>query len=176
MRNFEERKAEIFCRSENRIKEQKKKRNRAFSVGVSLCLILIVFVIAKLPQPSIIDDGVSSETINASGNEEKFTIDANENEQICKLIESVFKNAESEEGYDDVFPENEPQASMSGFLPTGSLSSKYKFTLTDGNAAVTYTLNGLVLTNETTKESVTLNEDQRSRIIDELALREGGNE
>ena len=140
-----------------------------------MCLILIVCVIAKLPQPSIIDDGVSSEMINASGNEEKFTIDANENEQICKLIETLFEDTED---YGGVTPEGEPQTSMSGvfFLPTGSLSSKYKFTLTDGNADVTYTLNGLVLTNETTKESVTLNEDQRSRIIDELALREGGNE
>ena len=42
MRTFEERKAEIFLRSENRIKQRRKNRRRILSVCIPLCVILIV--------------------------------------------------------------------------------------------------------------------------------------
>lgn len=42
MRSFEERKAEIFLRSENRIKERKKNRKRILTVCIPLCVILIL--------------------------------------------------------------------------------------------------------------------------------------
>ena len=171
MRNFEERKAEIFRRSENRIKEQKKMRNSIFALGVSLCLVLLVWFVAKLPAPPITDDNVSSEAVSNFENEENFTINADENEQICKLIETLFENAED---YGGVSPEGETQMGSSTFLPTGSLSYRYKFTLTDENGAVTYILNGLVLTNEATNESIMLTEEQRLQIIDELDSGKGG--
>ena len=41
MRSFEERKAEIFLRSENRIKERKMNRRRILTVCIPLCVILI---------------------------------------------------------------------------------------------------------------------------------------
>lgn len=41
MRNFEERKAEIFLRSENRIKQRRKNRRRILTVCIPLCVILI---------------------------------------------------------------------------------------------------------------------------------------
>ena len=43
MRSFEERKAEVFRRSENRIKERRKARSRALAVCIPLCLIITVW-------------------------------------------------------------------------------------------------------------------------------------
>lgn len=43
MRSFEERKAEVFRRSENRIKERRKARSRALTVCIPLCLIITVW-------------------------------------------------------------------------------------------------------------------------------------
>lgn len=49
MRNFEERKAEIFRRSENRIKKRKRNRNRILALLIPLCLIVTVWWVTRLP-------------------------------------------------------------------------------------------------------------------------------
>ena len=49
MRNFEERKAEIFRRSENRIKERKRNRNRILAMCIPLCLVLTIFSVVMIP-------------------------------------------------------------------------------------------------------------------------------
>lgn len=49
MRSFEERKAEVFRRSENRIKERRKARCRALAVCIPLCLIITVWSVTVLP-------------------------------------------------------------------------------------------------------------------------------
>ena len=49
MRNFEERKAEVFRRSENRIKERKRNRNRVLTLCIPICLVLMVWSVATLP-------------------------------------------------------------------------------------------------------------------------------
>ena len=49
MRSFEERKAEVFRRSENRIKERRKARSRALAVCIPLCLIITVWSVMVLP-------------------------------------------------------------------------------------------------------------------------------
>ena len=42
MRSFEERKAEVFRRSENRIKERKRNRNRILAMCIPICLVITV--------------------------------------------------------------------------------------------------------------------------------------
>ena len=49
MRNFEERKAEVFRRSENRIKERKRNRNLILAMCIPLCLVLTIFSFTMLP-------------------------------------------------------------------------------------------------------------------------------
>ena len=49
MRNFEERKAEVFRRSENRIKKRKRNRNRILALFIPLCLIVTVWSVTILP-------------------------------------------------------------------------------------------------------------------------------
>lgn len=49
MKNFEERKAEVFRRSENRIKKRKRNRNRILALFIPLCLIVTVWSVTRLP-------------------------------------------------------------------------------------------------------------------------------
>lgn len=49
MRNFEERKAEVFRRSENRIKKRKRNRNRILAMCIPICLVITVWSIMILP-------------------------------------------------------------------------------------------------------------------------------
>ncbi len=49
MRSFEERKAEVFRRSENRIKERKRNRNRILAMCIPICLVITVWSIMILP-------------------------------------------------------------------------------------------------------------------------------
>lgn len=49
MRDIDECAAEVFCRSEKRIKEIKKKRKRAFNLCATICLCFVVLSLAFLP-------------------------------------------------------------------------------------------------------------------------------
>ena len=49
MRSFEERKAEVFRRSENRIKKRKRNRNLILTLLITLCLIVTVWSVTILP-------------------------------------------------------------------------------------------------------------------------------
>ena len=49
MRNFEERKAEVFRRSENRIKERKRKLGYMCTAGIPICLIGIILSVISFP-------------------------------------------------------------------------------------------------------------------------------
>ena len=56
MRNFDERKTEIFRRSENRIKERKRNRNRIIALCVPLCLCIAILSVIYLPDIMILSD------------------------------------------------------------------------------------------------------------------------
>ena len=49
MREINECTAEVFRRSENRIKERKRKRNRILAMCIPLCLIITIFSVTMLP-------------------------------------------------------------------------------------------------------------------------------
>ena len=68
MRNFDERKAEIFRRSENRIKERKRNRNRIFALCVPLCLCIAILSVIYLPDMMISPDkSNTAEDMNMAG-------------------------------------------------------------------------------------------------------------
>ena len=60
MRNFSERKAEVFRRSENRIKERKRKRNRILACCIPLCLCIAILSVIYLPDMMILRDKSSN--------------------------------------------------------------------------------------------------------------------
>lgn len=67
MRNFEERKAEVFCRSEKRIKERIRKRNSILAAGIPLCLVFIVLSIASFPVKEAATPPGMGEKVNDGG-------------------------------------------------------------------------------------------------------------
>ena len=68
MRNFDERKAEIFRRSENRIKERKRNRNRILALCVPLCLCIAILSVIYLPDMMISSDkSNTAEDMNMAG-------------------------------------------------------------------------------------------------------------
>ena len=82
MRNFEERKAEVFRRSENRIKEHKRNRNRILTLCIPLCIVLTVWSVATLPpffsqksNDAECEDGGSLNGDKASGSAGDFFIE-----------------------------------------------------------------------------------------------------
>lgn len=68
MRNFDERKAEIFRRSENRIKERRRNRNRILALCVPLCLCIAILSVIYLPDMMISPDkSNTAEDMNMAG-------------------------------------------------------------------------------------------------------------
>lgn len=197
MRNFEERKAEVFRRSENRIKERKRNRNRILAFCIPLCLIVTVWSIMILPamMPASKSDNNAGEGMDimgsvdgtdiafvrvevmSSGTATQSTIlkdDAAEVAQIYYTVQSSFvnsgggnKESVSEEAEDDALTENK-DFSQSG---TTNLSSGFRIIFTTENGTQTiYSLSEDKLINETTKQETILTEDQRSNLLNMLGL------
>ena len=197
MRNFEERKAEVFRRSENRIKERKRNRNRILAFCIPLCLIVTVWSIMILPamMPASKSNNSAGEGMDIMGSVDgtdaafvrveimsigtatQSTIqkdDATEVAQIHSTLQSSFvnsgggnKESVNEEAEDDALTENKDY-SQSG---TTNLSSGFRIIFTTENGTQTiYSLSEDKLINETTKQETILTEDQRSNLLNMLGL------
>lgn len=197
MREINECTAEVFRRSEKRIKERKRNRNRILALCIPLCLIITVWSVMILPAmlPASKSDNNVGEAMDAigsvDGTEATFVRvevmsngtatqpsvlkeDATEVAQIYYTVQSSFvssgggnKESVNEEAEDDALTENKDY-SQSG---TTNLSSGFRIIFTTENGTQTiYSLSGDKLINETTKQETTLTEDQRSNLLDMLGL------
>ena len=83
MRNFEERKAEVFRRSEKRIKERIRKRNSLLAVGIPMCLVFIVLSITsfRVKEAETIP-GVGEEVTDGDTYGEVTIIDLHEKDEV----------------------------------------------------------------------------------------------
>ncbi len=197
MREINECTAEVFRRSEKRIKERKRNRNRILAFCVPLCLIVTVWSImilpAMLPASESNDSAAMGENIGSAdgtgaayirvevvntGTATQFSIlkdDAAEVAQIYYTVQSSFVssgegNKESVNGNveDDALTEENKDFSQSG---TNGTSSGYRIIFTTENGTQTiYSLTGDKLINETTKQETVLTEDQRSNLMNMLGL------
>ena len=198
MRNFEERKAEVFRRSEKRIKERKRNRIRILAMCIPICLVITVWSIVILPAmfPANKSNNSAGEGMDimggVDGTEAAFvrvevvstgTVtqssiqkdDVNEVAQIYYSVQSSFvnsgggnKESAKEEAEDDVLTEENKDYLQSG---TTNLSSGYRIIFTTENGAqTTYLLTGDKLVNEATKQETILTEDQRSNLLNMLGL------
>ena len=198
MRNFEERKAEVFRRSEKRIKERKRNRIRILAMCIPICLVITVWSIMILPAmfPANKSNNSAGEGMDimggVDGTEAAFVRvevvstgtatqssiqkdDVNEVAQIYYSVQSSFvnsgggnKESAKEEAEDDVLTEENKDYLQSG---TTNLSSGYRIIFTTENGAqTTYLLTGDKLVNEATKQETILTEDQRSNLLNMLGL------
>ena len=198
MRNFEERKAEVFRRSENRIKERKRNRNRILAFCIPLCLIVTVWSIMILPamMPASKSNNNAGEGMDIMGSVDGTAAayvrvevmstgtatqsailkdDADEVAQIYYTVQSSFvnsgggnKESAREEAEDDALTDENKDYSQSG---TTNLSSGFRIIFSTENGAQTiYSLSGDKLINETTKQETILADDQRSNLLNMLGL------
>lgn len=197
MREINECTAEVFRRSEKRIKERKRNRNRILALCIPLCLIVTVWSVMILPamMPANKSNNSAGEGMDmmggvdgtdaafvrvevmSTGTATQSTIlkdDVDEVAQIYYTVQSSFvssgggnKESVNEEAEDDALTENKDY-SQSG---TTNLSSGFRIIFTTENGTQTiYSLSGDKLINETTKQETTLTEDQRSNLLDMLGL------
>ena len=194
MRTFEERKAEIFRRSEMKIKERKRIRRYIAALCVPLCLTLAVLSVAVFPalysgndknmsvaEGTNIENSVTENSgiyvkaeITSVGNSLKSVVvkeDKKEIERIYFALVSAFssgndKNNNGSSTEDNaVTEENSLQSSIARF------SAVYKITFStyEGIQKV-YTLSDCVLTDNISGESVILSDIQCFYLSEELGL------
>lgn len=198
MREINECTAEVFRRSEKRIKERKRNRNRILAFCIPLCLIVTVWSIMILPamMPASKSDNNAGEGMDimesvdgtaaayvrvevmSTGTATQSAIlkdDADEVAQIYYTVQSSFvnsgggnKESAREEAEDDALTDENKDYSQSG---TTNLSSGFRIIFTTENGAQTiYSLSEDKLINETTKQETILAEDQRSNLLNMLGL------
>ena len=139
MRNLDERKAEIFRRSENRIKERKRNRNRIFALCVPLCLCIAILSVIYLPDMMISPDkSNTAEDMNMAGGVEnssgfiytsfeitstkvaKSDTDKQNIENIYNIIQSAFADndysddVEQETADKSEFPQEQKPSTQKG--------------------------------------------------------------
>lgn len=89
MREINECTAEVFRRSEKRIKERRKKRNRFLALCIPLCLIVVVWSVMILPKmmPSAMDkyNAEMSAASNSSGGAYEMFGDADSNDTAAEM-------------------------------------------------------------------------------------------
>ena len=199
MRNLNECQAEVFRRSEKRIKERKRNRNRILALCLPLCLVLavwsVVILSSMLPtnNKNSAADGNPEAVGGVSGNSAKFISvsvagvgnapqtnilvdDVNEVSQIYYSIDSAFVCAgegDNKHSAGSGTTEEKVEDYGDNFSQSEStnLASGYMITFTTGiGTQSVYTLNGYVLTDNDTNKSVTLTDTQRLQILDQLGL------
>lgn len=198
MREINECTAEVFRRSEKRIKERKRNRNRLLAFCIPLCLIVTVWSIMILPamMPASKSDNNAGEGMDIMGSVDGTAAayvrvevmstgtatqsailkdDADEVAQIYYTVQSSFvnsgggnKESAKEEAEDDALTDENKDYSQSG---TTNLSSGFRIIfITENGAQTIYSLSGDKLINETTKQETILAEDQRSNLLNMLGL------
>ena len=170
MRNFEERKAEIFRRSKERINEKRKKRNRIISICIPVLICLGAYSIFILPammpatmpsDPNAADDThqeIADEVIIYPVSVEFFNNDGNlicsytENEkimQLCTVTDSIInENSTLNESEDIALTEN---------------SYSVVFTY-NTNGKSTYKVIGNTLFNTATEKYYTITPEQKATL------------
>ena len=178
MREINECTAEVFRRSEKRIKERKRNRNRILMCCIPLLICITVFSTAILPamMPAKKGENLSDNCSDMAGNADGTNVayvsvevinvgtatqstilkdDADEVAQICYTLQSSFENSggDNKESVndmeDDGLVEDNKDFSQSG---TTNLSSEFRIIFTTENGSQTiYSLYGYKLINETTK-------------------------
>lgn len=193
MRNFEERKAEVFRRSEKRIKERKQRRNHILMACIPL--VLCITILGAFLRPNVTPDGAADPgdtrpvvdgmshpiqspsltypiaNITVSGN--GFSQTYSEVEDLLLISDLLYsygtRAPESNGTIDEAVPgegedRKENTDDMSGII-SDTTNAAYTITMVTHEGVKTeYQLSGNTLKNLTTNQSYTLSQTQ----VDEL--------
>lgn len=167
MKNFEERKAKIFRRSEERINERKKKRNRIILICIPLLICLgaySIFILPAMMPAESADDNVHQELadsiiypvtvefFDSNGNLESVYTKAEETDRICTVLNSIINENDYQE-----------ESSNESFSVSGT--DNYSISITDNiGSLTTYTVSGNTLFNTKTNESHHITDQQKDTL------------
>ena len=198
MREINECTAEVFRRSEKRIKAHKRNRNRILALCIPFCLIITICSVTIFPTMlptndknmstggtiDIINDvyngatvftQVEVENIGISTQSSLVNDDANEVTQIYYTMQSVFfdvddGNKEPANTYPSADDKNKRIEDYAQ-IGTTAMSSGYRIIFcTKSGTRVVYSLTGNKLIDESTKQEVTLSTEKKSEIFSLLGL------
>lgn len=163
MRNFDERKAEVFRRSEERIKIRKKKRNRAISVCIPVLICISFYAVMILPammpasseyvaDQNIENDALLPITVEFNSKDGSLLCvytDTESIERICTIIESVInQNITEEQSTTERHSDN-----------------SYSIVIVNNSGDInTYIITGSTLFNTVTERSYILTQEQKSEL------------
>ncbi len=186
MRDLNDYKAEIFRRSEEKIKERRRNRNRILAFCIPLCLVFAAVTFAKLPGISVYDENVSnvSDTefiqVEVQEPDDKLqskvvTTDTKVVSDVYRVIQSAFDAEVQENSTANDYSYTNTTSTFDDMVVQDSLSlfssSKYEMVFTTANGeSFSYTLNGTELTDNATRKKVTLTNKQCFEIQSKLGL------
>lgn len=194
MRNFEERKAEVFLRSKKRMNERKKRRDHILAFCVPLCLIGMLAAFLMLPTnkkmpPTGGEEGGAEiaedsemkftriEVVGPAMGDQSFVLNEDpegvqlmyNGVQACFAVaDDVCRESASETLSDDLAPESGGNYAQ---YATTTLSDGYRIVFSGKSGAQEiYFLSKDKLINAVTKEEVRLTEEKRLSLLELLGL------
>ena len=189
MRNFEERKAEVFRRSEKRIKERKQRRNHILMTCIPLVLCLTIFGAFLFPQMDDLKQapessneqfsgamgtdevgGLFAGSVEVSGNGVSSYYTSVENVQgIMRLINGIVAVPETNDG--DDLRDYITDESTSTDKNENYQESCYKIVVKRSDKTSTeYLLVGSVLIDQTTQQEYPVSEDAMKDLKNALGI------
>ena len=149
MRDLNECQAEVFRRSEEKIKARKRTRNRILAVCVPLCLLLSLKTVTQVPEINTGDTAAQQTEIKESN------ILIPDNAKVEIQVQMSTASLEDDCNY----------------LADSSRSLGYFITLTDSQGIKTvYHLTENLLTNTETKETLTLTDEELLQLKADLGI------
>lgn len=191
MRSFEERKAEVFRRSENRIKERRKARSHALAVCIPLCLIITVWSVTVLPAMLPVNNKKSGatderaentfgaaysqneyvriETKNSATKDQTAVLkdDPAEIAGVYRLVQSMLNNIV--QTGDHKTEDQEGQQTSGSDAYDAAPVYMIIFTAADGGQTC-YMLNDHILIDNATKKETVLTEEQYVQLLQALGV------
>lgn len=189
MRNFEERKAEVFRRSENRIKERKRRRKHILMTCIPLVLCLTIAGALVFPQMDDLKQAPESSNENstgAMGKDEVGGLYAGSVEVSGNGILNYYTAVEDVQGIVSlingiiVLPETSPDRDGSDFVTEDNSSTDLKenaneqcytiFIKRSDGSSTEYLLVGSLLIDQTTQQEYPVSEDTMKDLKDALGI------
>lgn len=191
MRNFDERKKEIFKRSNERI-AKRRKTQKTLSLCIPLALCVTVLSVIFIPKIALLKDknaadkyvyttsDVAYTSLEIKDNAIFLTYSKNYKNQAdidkaYKIIASHFADNDCLGTEDFADKDTEPKKenfNSDGYTQDTSKSLSYTITFSSPNGVSTvYVLDGNTLTNNATKNKITLNNTQLSELKKTLNLK-----
>ena len=200
MRELNECTAEVFRRSERRIKARRRGRVRALVLCIPVCLIAAVWSAVALSPAGLVGDSVGSDRFQgeAAGNapaspacpydaveirrtglfpeEQEHTGTVTDRPEVAEMFQAICALFADAAGSDQISCASLPaleENKSNGLIESAGKRKDYTITFTagDGSRAV-YTLRANILVNESTNETVFLSGGQAAGLLAVLGLSE----